>query len=126
MRIPRVAQTCITAPLRESRRIAMRSFETVALSLALFFVLVTDVNASGQPVIVDSTVQGELAGRLDDHMKKLQAGGFSGVLLVAKGGGVILAKGYGMADRDKKVPVTARTVLCIGSITKQFTGAAIL
>jgi CubicO group peptidase (beta-lactamase class C family) len=104
----------------------MRSFETAALTLAISFVFVTDVNALDQPEIVDGTVRGELAGKLDDQMKKLEAGGFSGVLLVAKGGGVILAKGYGMADRDKKIPVTADTVMCIGSITKQFTGAAIL
>lgn len=104
----------------------MRSFETAALTLAISFVFVTDVNALDQPEIVDGTVRGELAGQLDDQMKKLEAGGFSGVLLVAKGGGVILAKGYGMADRDKKIPVTADTVMCIGSITKQFTGAAIL
>src|SRR5215475_11196482 len=126
MTSPRIAQSCITAPLRWSRRIAMRRFETVALSLTLCFVFVTDVTASDQPAITDGTVRGELAGQLDDQMKKLEAGGFSGVLLVAKGGGVILAKGYGMADRDKKVSVTADTVMCIGSVTKQFTGAAIV
>jgi CubicO group peptidase (beta-lactamase class C family) len=96
------------------------------LSLAAFFVFVTDVNASDQPAIADGTVRGELARRLDGRMKELEAGGFSGVLLVAKDGGVILAKGYGMADREKKIPVTADTVMCIGSVTKQFTGAAIL
>jgi CubicO group peptidase (beta-lactamase class C family) len=83
----------------------------------------------GEPqvtAIFDGTVRGDLGGRLDDRMKKLEADGFSGVLLVVKDGGVILAKGYGMADRDKKVPVTADTVMSIGSITKQFTGAAIL
>jgi CubicO group peptidase (beta-lactamase class C family) len=94
--------------------------------VAISFIFVTDVNALAQPEIVDRTVRGELAGQLDDQMKKLEAGGFSGVLLVAKGGGVILAKGNGMADRDTKIPVTADTVMCIGSITKQFTGAAIL
>jgi CubicO group peptidase (beta-lactamase class C family) len=104
----------------------MRIVETVALSLAMLFVFVTDVNAADPPEIIDGTVRGELAGRLDDEMKKLEAGGFSGVLLVAKDGGVILAKGYGMADRDKKIRATADTVMCTGSITKQFTGAAIL
>ena len=104
----------------------MRSFLTVALWLAILFVFVKGVNASDQPTIVDGTVRGELGGWLDDQMKKLEAGGFSGVLLVAKDGGVILAKGYGMADRDKKIRATADTVMCIGSITKQFTGAAIL
>jgi CubicO group peptidase (beta-lactamase class C family) len=104
----------------------VQSFKTLALSMAVFFVSVTSIAASDQPAIVDGTVQGELAGRLDGLMKKLEADGFSGVLLVAKDGGVILAKGYGMADRDKKIRVTADTVMCIGSVTKQFTGAAIL
>src|SRR5262245_63121889 len=104
----------------------MPGFGTLALSLTVSLLFVTDGNASDQPAIVDGTVGGELAGRLDDHMKKLESGGFSGVLLVAKDGGVILAKGYGMADRDKKIRATADTVMCTGSITKQFTGAAIL
>src|SRR5262245_24541387 len=122
----RIAQFRTTAPMGGSRRIAMRSSETIALSLAVFFVFVTDVNASDQPAIADGTVRGELARRLDDRMKELEAGGFSGVLLVAKDGGVILANGYGMADREKKIPATADTVICTGSLTKQFTGAAIL
>lgn len=104
----------------------MRSLETLPLSLAVCLVSVTNVTASDQPAIVDGTVRGELAGRLDGHMKKLEAGGFSGVLLVAKDDGVILAKGYGMADRDKKIRMTADTVMCVGSLTKQFTGAAVL
>jgi hypothetical protein len=49
----------------------MRSFETAALTLAISFVFVTDVNALDQPEIVDGTVRGELAGQLDDQMKKL-------------------------------------------------------
>jgi CubicO group peptidase (beta-lactamase class C family) len=104
----------------------MRNFGTLALSLTVSFLFVTNGKASDQPAIVDGTVRDELAGRLDDHMKKLESGGFSGVLLVAKGGDVILAKGYGMADRDKKIRATADTVMCTGSVTKQFTGAAIL
>ena len=39
---------------------------------------------------------------------------------------MILAKGYGMANRDKKIRITADTVMCTGSVTKQFTGTAIL
>src|SRR4051812_19524151 len=105
---------------------AMRNFETAGLSLVLCFVCMTEVHASDQPAIVDGTVRGELAKRLDQQMKELEAGGFSGVLLVAKDGDVILAKGYGMADRDKKIRATADTVMCTGSLTKQFTGAAIL
>jgi len=38
----------------------------------------------------------------------------------------IVAKGYGLADVDAKTPATAASVYRIGSITKQFTAAAIL
>jgi CubicO group peptidase (beta-lactamase class C family) len=104
----------------------MRRLEIGVLSLVFVFVCTTQVQAWERPTLVDGTVRGELARQLDDQMKKLEAGGFSGVLLVAKDGGVILAKGYGMADRDKKIRATADTVMCTGSITKQFTAAAIL
>lgn len=67
-----------------------------------------------------------LGEKLDTHMSRLEAYGFSGSLLVAKGGEVILDKGYGFADAERKVPFTADTAFDIGSITKQFTAAAIL
>ena len=56
----------------------------------------------------------------------LVASGFQGSALVSKGGTVLLRKGYGMADRENGVPYGAATVFSIGSITKQFTAAAIL
>lgn len=67
-----------------------------------------------------------LGEKLETHMSRLEAYGFSGSLLVAKGGEVILDKGYGFADAQGKVPFTAETAFDIGSITKQFTAAAIL
>lgn len=71
-------------------------------------------------------VRGPLGEKLDAHMTRLEAYGFSGSLLVAKGGEVILQKGYGFADADRKAPFTADTAFDIGSITKQFTAAAVL
>ena len=56
----------------------------------------------------------------------LVAAGFRGSALVAKGGTVLLRKGYGMADRENNVPYDADTTFEVGSITKQFTAAAIL
>ena len=67
-----------------------------------------------------------LGGKLDTHMSRLEAYGFSGSILVAKGGEVILHEGYGFADAEGKVPFTVDTAFDIGSITKQFTAAAIL
>lgn len=67
-----------------------------------------------------------LAEALNTHMSRLEAFGFSGSLLVAKDGQVLLNKGYGFADADRKVPFTSETAFCIGSITKQFTAGAIV
>jgi CubicO group peptidase (beta-lactamase class C family) len=47
-------------------------------------------------------------------------------VLVAEDGKVLLEKGYGLADIEHKTSVTPETKFRIGSITKQFTAAAIL
>ena len=45
---------------------------------------------------------------------------------VARGGQVIVDEGVGMADLEGKVPADANTMFRIGSVTKQFTAAAIM
>jgi len=47
-------------------------------------------------------------------------------LLVALGETIVMAKGYGVADVENDVPVTSKSVFQIGSLTKQFTAAAIM
>jgi CubicO group peptidase (beta-lactamase class C family) len=47
-------------------------------------------------------------------------------IAVVKNGKPILVKGYGFADLENDVPATAGTVYRIGSVTKQFTSAAIM
>jgi CubicO group peptidase (beta-lactamase class C family) len=51
---------------------------------------------------------------------------FSGQILVARDGRIVLHQAYGLADRDSMRTNTVETVFDIGSITKQFTAAAIL
>ena len=51
---------------------------------------------------------------------------FSGAALVAKNGTPIFTSVAGMADRDKKVPVTLDTKFRIGSMNKMFTATAVL
>jgi len=64
---------------------------------------------------------------MDDYLFEARAiWKFNGSVLVAHRGNVILSNGYGMADRDMGIPNTAYTRFFIGSITKQFTAAAIL
>jgi CubicO group peptidase (beta-lactamase class C family) len=71
-------------------------------------------------------VHGALGTQIDDYLTRLSDLGFEETALVAKDGIVVLSKGYGLADRARGIPNTNRTVISIGSITKQFTGAAIL
>lgn len=63
---------------------------------------------------------------IDQYFTKATKDGFSGVALVAQKGEIIFAKGYGLADREKNIAYNPNSVFDIGSITKQFTGAAIL
>ncbi len=51
---------------------------------------------------------------------------FMGTVLVARGGDVILSKGYGSANLEWDIPNAPATKFRLGSITKQFTAASIL
>ena len=51
---------------------------------------------------------------------------FSGSILLARGNDVLLEKGFGLANREHAVPITADTKFQIASISKSFTAAAIL
>jgi CubicO group peptidase (beta-lactamase class C family) len=68
----------------------------------------------------------ERAAEIDQYLKTLEGKGFAGTVLAALRGKVILERGYGLAHRERRIPVTTDTVFPIGSITKQFTAAAIL
>jgi CubicO group peptidase (beta-lactamase class C family) len=54
------------------------------------------------------------------------AGEPGAAVLVSKDGKVILRKGYGFADTERKAPVTPDTVFRLASLTKIFTGTAVL
>jgi len=45
---------------------------------------------------------------------------------VLRGDSVLLARGYGLADRERRVPATDSTLFAIGSVTKQFAAASIV
>jgi len=64
--------------------------------------------------------------KIDRFLSELnQKHNFSGSVLVSWKGQVF-KKGYGLSDREAKTAFTPQTISCIGSVTKQFTGAAIL
>ena len=47
-------------------------------------------------------------------------------LAVVKDGHVVKAKGYGLADRERRIPATAETVYTIASVAKQFIATGIM
>jgi CubicO group peptidase (beta-lactamase class C family) len=78
---------------------------------------------------------GAEAARIDDYLTRLVPHGLSGAVLIAtvpKGGAwttdgrIVLKKAYGFANRESGLPYTVDMVSSIGSVTKQFTGAAIV
>lgn len=67
-----------------------------------------------------------LAARIDRYLSGMETLGFSGAIAVVHGDEVVLRAGYGFADREARVAFTPDTLLSNGSITKQFTAAAVL
>ena len=68
-----------------------------------------------------------IAERADQYLTTwAQQGRFAGTVLLAKDGKVLLRKSYGLANYELGVPNTPETVYRIGSITKSFTGLAVL
>lgn len=51
---------------------------------------------------------------------------FTGTVLVAKKGNLLLHKGYGFRDATKKIPNTIHSIYQVASIAKQFTAAVVL
>ena len=72
----------------------------------------------------DATIQDQIDAIIENAINETQLVGAS--VGVMRDNEVILARGYGYADLNKKVEATEHTVYRIGSITKQFTALAIM
>lgn len=67
-----------------------------------------------------------LKARLHEVAGRFETFGFGGSVLVARNGEILLHSGYGVADTATGRAVDSTTVFAIGSVTKQFTAAAVL
>ena len=72
------------------------------------------------------TVGGTLRDRLDAQLRIYEQEGFSGSVLAAVRGDVVLEAGYGFKDLEKRTRNEAETFYEMASITKTLTAAAIL
>jgi CubicO group peptidase (beta-lactamase class C family) len=92
----------------------------IPIIISLFLIIYFDGTAQNQ---FDSET---FNTRIDNYLISSVENGYSGSILVAKDGDVLLSKGYGWADRKKKIPNEPRTAFNIGSVSKQFTATAVL
>jgi CubicO group peptidase (beta-lactamase class C family) len=69
----------------------------------------------------------DIATKANEYLNaQTKLGAFSGSVLIAQGGKVLLSKGYGMANLELDVPNIPQTKFRLGSVTKQFTAMAIM
>jgi len=68
----------------------------------------------------------ERAQRIEQHLTRCAAFGFSGSALVLVGDEVLVRKGYGVADAKSGAACEPETLFDLGSLSKQFTAAAVL
>ncbi len=83
--------------------------------------------ATSTPPALASRSAQTMAAQADQYLSNLATEiGFSGSVLMARQGDILLSGGYGEADRDRQILNTAQTRFRLGSLTKQFTATAIL
>lgn len=98
----------------------MRTANSIAFAIACL--LVASGIASASPLSkaqmrqIDALAARALAKQ---HIAGMEIG-------VGRNGKLLYARGYGLRDRSRKLPVTPQTVFPIGSITKQFTAACMM
>jgi len=81
------------------------------------------IRAQGAPAV---PTDAQLVARVDEYMQRLEKLGYNGGVLVRRDDHTVLARSYGFANRAAGIRADTATVFNLGSITKQFTAAAIL
>lgn len=87
--------------------------------LLILAVCLPSINCAAQPEDIAAKVDEYINAYVDMEI-------FSGSVLVAKAGEILVSKGYGPANIEHGVPNKSETKFRLGSITKQFTALAIV
>src|SRR5581483_27956 len=101
----------------------MSGFAAPAAHCLLALLLAPPADAPAGPLALPADFEAKAWEYMD---ARLLATRFSGAVLVAVDGRPVFRHGYGAANLDHDVPNTPRTKFRIGSLTKQFTAAAVL
>ncbi|MCX6044028.1 MAG: serine hydrolase [Chloroflexi bacterium] len=81
------------------------------------------ISATPTTTETQSVVQSEVDRFLNEQV---QADQFSGAVLIAQDGAILVSQGYGLANRAQQIANTPQTKFRLGSLTKSFTALAIL
>ena len=79
--------------------------------------------------LTTGSVTDTLAARIDQYIRDYNRSRnpeFSGTLLIARQGKVLVSQGFGSADQENEVPNAPQTKFAIGSMGKAFTAMAIM
>jgi CubicO group peptidase (beta-lactamase class C family) len=111
--------------IEKQREGAIMSWKTCIRTVILTLALLT-VAGCGQ-IGLGATPEPTTEQKMEEFLQAhLATGKFMGAVLVARGDEVLHRGGYGMANLELDVPNSPETVFRLGSLTKQFTAAAIL
>jgi CubicO group peptidase (beta-lactamase class C family) len=94
--------------------------------LALLVAAVLAACGSGERDSTDPPVDDPTDQKVARFLDEMLPRGASGSLVAARDGEMVHCEGFGMADREARVAAGCDTVYDVMSMTKQFTGAAIL
>jgi CubicO group peptidase (beta-lactamase class C family) len=93
---------------------------------AILFVLFSLHGLGVVSSVAAALEQRETVATVRAYLDTLEQEGFSGAVLIEFEGKVVVSQGYGYSDVQNRRKNTTRTVFDIGSVTKQFTAAAIM
>jgi CubicO group peptidase (beta-lactamase class C family) len=88
-----------------------------------FFILIFLLLNAQVPALSESR---NAKRNLSDYLNRASAYGFSGQVLIAENGKILLNQAFGYADKESRTLTTQSTAFNIASFTKQFTATAIL
>jgi len=114
-------------PERHIKRTLFRALSTALLIIGLAAIATTKAASHPQTEPVSPSLdpaQADEIGKIFAPFVKPDSPGCS--VAVLKDGRIIFARGYGWANLEYDVPITPQTVFEAGSVSKQFTAAAIL
>jgi len=103
--------------------------QKTSILIVVSFILICTLSTSSLAENTSTELENRsiiIKNKVDEYLTKIALKNFSGALIIEYKGQKILSKGYGYADRQKNINYTENTISDIGSVTKQFTAAAIL